>query len=114
MKIFNLLWTQLEKDILTNWLKEGNMFDGDSAKDKKIEKIMKFLNNNEYTKIHSRHIGIDKAIDIGLKIKPLEDDSVLQDAILTVHHCYMHTFQNTEAVKIIENQNDVSFILNNN
>lgn len=52
------------------------MFDGDSAKDKKIEKIMKFLNNNEYTKIHSRHIGIDKAVDIGLKIKPLEDDSV--------------------------------------
>lgn len=105
---------ELSSDVLKKWLKEGNMFDGDSAKDKKIEKIMKFLNNNEYTKIHSRHIGIDKAIDIGLKIKPLEDDSVLQDAILTVHHCYMHTFQNTKAVKIIENQNDVSFILNNN
>jgi hypothetical protein len=27
----------------------------------------------------------------------------LQDAVLTVHHCYMHTFSNSQAIKIIEN-----------
>ena len=69
------------------------------------------LNNNEHTKMHSRHIGIDKAKEIGLKIKALESDDKLQDAILSVHHCYMHTFQNTNAVKILENQKGVSFIM---
>ena len=32
-----------------------------------------------------------------------EKDSVFQDLILTVHHCYMHTLMNTQAYKMIEN-----------
>ena len=43
---------------------------------------------------------VDKAKELGLNIIALEDDEALQDAILSVHHCYMHTFQNTQAVKI--------------
>ena len=27
----------------------------------------------------------------------------MQDLVLTVHHCYMHTLMNTAAFKIIEN-----------
>lgn len=100
---------ELSKDVVENWLKTGDMFinDTEEQKKQKIKSIMGYLNDNKYTKIHSRHIGIDKAREIGLNIIELESDDNLQDAILSIHHCYMHTFQNTNAVKIIENQNDV-------
>lgn len=65
--------------------------------------------NGFMTMIH----GMDKAKELGLNIIALEDDEALQDAILSVHHCYMHTFQNTQAVKIIENQEGTSFIMVN-
>ncbi|WP_309605489.1 hypothetical protein, partial [Phenylobacterium sp.] len=35
-------------------------------------------------------------------IAPGEGDKELQDLILTVHHCFMHTLSNTPAFKIIE------------
>ena len=104
---------ELSEEVVKKWLEEGDMFDGDEQKNRKINTVMRFLNNNEHTKMHSRHIGIDKAKEIGLKVIPLENDNKLQDAILSVHHCFMHTFQNTSAVKIIENQLGVSFIMNN-
>ena len=40
---------------------------------------------------------------IGLNVTPLENDAKLQDLVLTVHHCYMHSFMNTPAFKAIEN-----------
>ena len=71
-------------------------------KEEKVEEILEILNNNEYTKMHSRHIDNEKAQSIGLNITNLEDDNELQDAVLSIHHCYMHTFSNSSAVKIIE------------
>jgi hypothetical protein len=47
---------------------------------------------------------------MGLKVIRLEDDQELQDIILTVHHCYMHALMNSQAFKIIENQNSVMFV----
>lgn len=46
---------------------------------------------------------MEDAIGFGLKVVPLEDDQVLQDLVLTVHHSYMHTFASSHAGKIIEN-----------
>lgn len=40
---------------------------------------------------------------LGLKVIDIESDQTLQDLILTVHHCYMHTFANSPAIKITEN-----------
>ena len=36
----------------------------------------------------------------------MEDDcdDVYQDLVLTIHHCFMHTFSQSSALKIIENQ----------
>ena len=42
----------------------------------------------------------------------LEDDPKLQDAILTVHHACMHTLAFTPAIKIIENQKGIAYIMN--
>lgn len=102
---------ELSSEVARQWLENGGMFEDESKKPQIITKVMNYLNNNEHTKSHSRHIDIDKAQEIGLVVKPLESDDKLQDAVLSVHHCYMHTFQNTNAVKIIENQKGRSFIM---
>ena len=49
---------------------------------------------------------------IGLTIEHIESDAdqQFQDLVLTVHHCYMHTFKNTPAIKIIENHAGAALI----
>lgn len=93
---------ELSNELIKKWLLEGEMFNSVANKEARVDKVLGFLNNNEYTKIHSRHIDNEKAKEIGLKIINLEKDDKLQDAVLSIHHCYMHTFSNSNAVKIIE------------
>ena len=47
---------------------------------------------------------------MGLKVEKIEDDPELQDLILTVHHCYMHSLMNTNSFKMIENHLGVAFV----
>lgn len=105
----------LSQDVLFRWLDTGTMFEGldKTTKVNRIKKIASYLNNNEHTKMHDRHIDILKAKEIGLDITDLESDQELQDAVLSVHHAFMVTFQNTTAIKIIENQVDKRFIMLN-
>lgn len=61
-------------------------------------------------KSHSRQIGHKEAGDIGLNVERLEEDDALQDAVLSVHHLFVHTFNNTPAYKIIASTNGNEFI----
>jgi ATP-dependent protease ClpP protease subunit len=97
-------------DIVTGWLKTG-MFDGDPEAEKKAKKVVNELGSHAVTKTHARHIHADRLRELGVKVAALEDDQKLQDAVLTVHHACTHTLMLTPAVKIIENQNSVSFII---
>jgi len=45
------------------------------------------------------HISRTKCKDIGLKIIELENDQLLQDAVLNLHHISMISFQKTTVVK---------------
>ena len=104
---------ELSGDLVRNWLIEGEMFKNisdETEKNQKVDSILSYLNNNEYTKLHSRHINNKKAKEIGLNVIDLESDDKLQDAVLSIHHCYMHTFANSSAVKIIENHNSIATI----
>lgn len=40
---------------------------------------------------------------VGLNIEDLEDDQDLQDAVLSLHHCYMILFDKWRYSKIVEN-----------
>ncbi|RKT93882.1 UNVERIFIED_ORG: serine dehydrogenase proteinase [Pantoea allii] len=91
-------------EIVQKWLCTG-MFDQDPDAKQKAKLICDELNNHHTTYTHARHIHLDKAKSIGLNIVELEQDQKLQDLVLTVHHCYMHTFGTTKAAKIIENHN---------
>ena len=44
--------------------------------------------------------------------KKIDNCIDLQDCVLAIYHTYMHTFANTKAVKIVENQNGNVMIIN--
>lgn len=78
----------------------------DSVKDEQvIYDIVNFLNEHDNSKVHNRHLSAEKCSSVGLKISMMEDDDVLQDLVLSLHHTYMITFDSSAAVKIIENHN---------
>ncbi len=89
---------------------ETVMFKGETDNKQKALMVIKKLNEHENSKLHVRHLPIDVAKQCGLKIVELENDSKLQDLLLTVHHCYMHTFANSLAIKIVENQMGIAVI----
>lgn len=89
---------------------EANMLSGkencSALADSIVEKLSDFSGN----KSHSRHIHADACSAMGLKVEKLEDDPELQDKVLTVHHCFMHTLANSAAIKVIENQIGTAFV----
>lgn len=93
---------KLSSSLVKAWLTEI-MFKDDPAAGDKADMIVSQLNNHSDTMTHSRHIHFGEAVNMGLIIKMLEDDQELQDFVLTLHHAYMHTLANTDAIKIIEN-----------
>jgi ATP-dependent protease ClpP protease subunit len=90
------------------WL-ERNMCGGDK---KLAEKILKEFSDHKTNKSHARHISIQKCKDIGVNVVDMEADNDLQDLILTVHHCFMHSFVHSTAAKIVENQLGVAYVEN--
>lgn len=94
------------KDSVKNWLSEF-MFKGVDGK--KADFISEYLSNHDNFKTHGKHINIEKAKEIGLKIIDLETDQILQEKILSAFHATMHTFQ-TNSVKLTCNQNGNAFI----
>jgi Serine dehydrogenase proteinase len=87
-----------------------NMLAGEVDADSKAKAIVDGLSDVDDNKSHARHIHIDKCEALGLKIERLEDDQDLQEATLTVHHCYMHSLAVTGAAKIVENHKGAAFI----
>lgn len=90
----------------------ANMFSGMPNADQKAQSVVDKLTDFSGNKSHSRHIHTDECIALGLNIIRLEDDDELQDHILTIHHCIMHTIANSAAIKLVENQNGDAFIKN--
>jgi hypothetical protein len=89
---------------------EVNMFASEPDAQAKAEKVVSALSDLDVNKSHSRHIHIDDCIRLGLKVERLEDDQQLQDAVLTVHHCFMHSFSVSGAAKIVENHMGAAFM----
>ena len=61
-----------------------------------------FLNhNNSYS--HSRHMSKSDCKEAGLNVTDLESNQELQDAVLSLHHCYMILLDKFPISKIVEN-----------
>lgn len=74
------------------------------------EKITEYFANWEHHRSHSLGIERDKVRDLGVHVADLEDDDALQDAVLSVHHATVHTFNGGPAIKIIENHLGRAFV----
>ena len=91
-------------EMVKEWLLTG-MFSGRRTKAKiaKVDKIVSELSDHALSKSHARHLSVKKCNEIGLNVIELEDDHILQEAVLSVHHTCIHTLSSTPAIKIIEN-----------
>lgn len=98
------------KTMVARWLTQ-NMFLGDQNADDMANKIVSYLSDHASTATHARHISSSTCEEMGLRIERLEDDSKLQDLVLTVHHAYMHTFSMSPAIKVTENHLGVATVL---
>lgn len=90
------------------------MFARRKNKDKMIEKVREIFGNQKNSHNHARHIGINEAIDSGLRVIPLETNKDLQDKVLSLHHLLSLTFLQTSSTKIIASSNGKAFILHHN
>ncbi len=92
------------KILVKEWLLKNNV------KEELADKIIDEFSDHAEQKSHARHISIDKCKASGLSILDMESDEELQDLILSVHHSFVHTFNMTNAIKIVENHNGKAFI----
>lgn len=102
---------ELSSLLVNEWLKSC-MFEGEKDEEK-INSIVASLNEHDNSKMHGRHFDIEFCKSIGLKIMELENDSELQDAVLSVHHAFMGAFSGSSVTKIIESSNGKTWISRN-
>jgi membrane-bound ClpP family serine protease len=95
--------------MVTEWLVSG-MFKDEPLPAEAARKVVQELGSHALTLSHSRHISMEKALSMGLKVTALESDQKMQEMVLTVHHACVQTLTDTPATKIIENQMGVAFI----
>lgn len=100
---------QLSGSLTQQWLRD-NMFLKENSKeaDEKISNIVNTLNSNN--KSHSRHFTREDCESMGLVVEALESSQDLQEAVLSLHHAFIITFDSSPATKIIENQLGACFI----
>lgn len=82
---------------------ETNMFADDPDRQTKADKVVRELSSAALNKAHNKHIHGDKLASLEVTVERLEDSPELQDAVLIVHHCFMHTMASTSALKVVEN-----------
>lgn len=105
--------------MVEDWLC-SNMLENSSNSRAIAKNIVENLGSHKETYTHSKHIHMEECKKLGLVVKPLENllnirkDGCkdLQDCVLTIHHTYMHTFSNSNAVKIVENHLGNAMIMN--
>ena len=105
--------------MVIKWLCKNMLAEQENPEDA-AKRIVEKLGSHKETFTHAKHIHYNECIDLGLKIALLEDlekkeiDGCkdLQDCVLTIHHTYMHTFSNSNAVKIVENHMGSAMIMN--
>lgn len=81
----------------------ANHFHGNGDAEAKADAVVAALSSAAVNKAHDKHIHLEKLRDLGLTVHALEDDQGLQDAVMTVHHCFAHTMSSTGAIKVVEN-----------
>ena len=102
---------KLSQEIVAGWLKHYMLMHPDcgvqeSERDATAVSISRYFGSDEsYDRFrtHSRPVRIEELQSIkGLRVRALEDDDALQDAVLSIYHALDITFGGA-AIKIVEN-----------
>ena len=89
------------------------MFKSSRNKQEKVTTILDELASHDASKVHDRHYDYLKCKKLGLKVKALEADQTLQEAVLSLYHCYLLSiYRLPTAIKFIENQNGQTLVVN--
>lgn len=91
--------------IVHDWLLE-NMLGNDSNAGETADCIVNKLCEHEASGMHDRHFSYSTLEQLGMHVELMEKNDVLQDAILSVHHSFMATFQRGNVAKIIQSSNN--------
>lgn len=84
------------KELASKWLQNVNP----SINMNEVERLF-ISHSNSYS--HSRHISRQECIGVGLNVEELENNQELQDAVMSLHHCYMILFDKWRYSKVVEN-----------
>lgn len=103
---------KLSENLAAEWLRTWMLGGTKNKKNAalKARAIAKALKDHKRFRSHARHISREQARDMGLIVKDLEADQTLQDLVLSVYHATTLAFDNTEAVKILENHLGRAFL----
>lgn len=91
------------EELAEEWLKAVNP-------DIDFELIRKTFINHNHSYSHRRHFSKEDCRNAGLKITNLEDIPALQEAVLSLHHCYMIFMDLNPVVKIVESHTGKSYM----
>lgn len=92
----------LAREKVATWL-SNYMFKDEKDRQGKSQQVADWLGNAKEHKTHARPINADQAEACGLKIERLESNQKFQEAVLSVFHATMVTFQVTQCVRLVEN-----------
>jgi len=103
--------SEMARTLAARWLR-SYMFRrvSEPARTERAVAIASWLGDHQQFKSHGRCLEREELASHGVRIEKLEKDDDLQDLVLSVFHATTHTFQQTPAVKVIENQNERAFI----
>ncbi|MCK9309892.1 MAG: serine protease [Candidatus Cloacimonetes bacterium] len=99
----------LSSKLVNDWLISCMFVKSKNAKEK-ASKIISKLNANNGS--HAKHFDFQECKKMGLKICQLENDSRLQDLVLSIFHCCTICGNQTPTCKIIGNQNGKMYVAN--
>lgn len=101
---------EVSKTIVGDWLR-SNMFANADDCESTVNAIVDKLCEHQQSAMHNRHFSYDELRQVGLNVERLEDDDNLQDAVLSVHHAFMTTFQRAPIAKVIESSENRKWIV---
>lgn len=102
----------LSEQLITDWLLDC-MFKKKKNKSVIVKNVVAELIDHSKSLVHDRHYDYEKCKKIGLKVMKLENDSNLQDKVLSIHHLYLlSTYLLPSAIKFIEAHDGNSLIIN--
>ena len=102
---------KMSYDLVEGWLLDC-MFKNSRNKQDKVKMILDELASHDASKVHDRHYDYIKCKKIGLKVTALEKNQALQEAVLSLYHCYLLSiYRLPNAIKFIENQNGQTLVV---